>query len=295
MGVVKVAEFVSNIIEVFCKFFNIDTHDFGNFTEIAESISKFVDKVASKLKVVFGNDTPSNSRSKKWGPLRVTEKIKAKLDKFEQQSPIVNRTVSSFERLYNAVEKIDDDFETQKINTTQQRAVDGEDMKTEAQINFARIIQQNNESAFQEVQYIGRLFQHLETILSYGILLFKNEDEILNPLLDYVDECSRILEKYVSLHIIYKILCAKNYLSKLKVVFKDIVRLLENSKLKFNSPKEFLAEFNQNYPNLLYLVCESLVNDKFKKKIEFLPDGIENAINDAVDDALSKFKNKFKF
>ena len=42
---------------------------------------------------------------------------------------------------------------------------------------------------------LGHFFQHLETILTYGILLFSNEDAVLNPLLDEVDECTRILAK----------------------------------------------------------------------------------------------------
>lgn len=154
-------------------------------------------------------------------------------------------------------------------------------------------VDMSSQSAYEEVNKMGRIFQHLETILAYGILLFSNEDEILNPLLDHVDECTRILEKFASLHPVYKILCGTNYLSKIKVVIKKIVDLLDNSKLKFNSPKEFLTELRQRYPGLLYLLCESFLNDKLKKKLEFLPDSLENKLNDALDNTLSKFKRKF--
>jgi hypothetical protein len=127
------------------------------------------------------------------------------------------------------------------------------------------------------------------------VLLFKNEDQLLEPLLSLIDECTRILDKFNVLHPLYKIILGKNYLSKLKVIVKQIVTLLENSNLKLNSPSSFLKEFNKNYPNLLYVVCESFVNDKIKQKIEILPDPIEKLINNALDNTLSKFKNKFKF
>jgi hypothetical protein len=125
--------------------------------------------------------------------------------------------------------------------------------------------------------------------------MFKNEDEVLNPLLDQVDESTRILEKFAGLHPLYKILCGTNYLSKIKVIVKNIIRILEQSKLKINSPKDFLTEFRQRYPDLLYLLCESFLNDNLKKKLEFLPDPLENALNDALSGALNKFKNKLKF
>jgi hypothetical protein len=160
---------------------------------------------------------------------------------------------------------------------------------------MATQIADNNESAYEQITQIGRIFQHLETILSYGILIFNNEDEVLNPLLDNIDECTRMLEKFAALHPLYKVLCGTNYLSKLKVMVKNIMALLDNSKLKINSPKEFLTELRQRYPDLLYLLCESFLNDTLKKKLEFLPDPLENALNDALNGALNKFKNKFKF
>ena len=70
---------------------------------------------------------------------------------------------------------------------------------------------------------------------------------------------------------------------------------ISGSNLKINSPEEFINELRQKYPNLLYLVCESVLNDKLKKKLEFLPDGIENALNGAMDDALKKMKNNLPF
>ncbi|CAF0765942.1 unnamed protein product [Brachionus calyciflorus] len=298
LGVVKVADFVTQIIEIFCRFFNIDIRDTEKIQAISESIQDMVKSVSGVLKKIFGDSIPDMDRKKKWGPLSITERIRAKLSKFENQSQIVGRTVNSFEKFFNTVEKIDDNFEDLKINKNTSRAygsTDEDTDKIEARPLLATQIADKQLSAFEQVTAIGRLFQHLETILFYGVLLFKNEDEVLNPLLDNVDECTRILEKYAGLHPLYKILCGPNYLSKLKVIVKKIANLLESSKLKFNSPREFLAELKQRYPDLLYLLCESYLNDNLKQKLEFLPDPLENALNDAMNGALSKFKNKFKF
>lgn len=161
--------------------------------------------------------------------------------------------------------------------------------------NVSAQIESKEDNAFEEINKVARVFQHIETILSYGILAFKNEDEILNPLLDHVDECSRILEKFAALHPLYQVLLGKNYLSNLKVVLKKILNLLKQSKLKFNSPREFLSEVKKQYPDLVYVLCKDLLDDKLKKKLEFLPDSLEDALGGVIDGALDKFKDKFKF
>lgn len=297
LGVVKVAEFISQIIEVFCRFFNIDARDLEKVALLAESIQDIIENVSSFLKKIFGNNIPDFKRKSKWGPLSITQKIRTKLSKFENQSQIVERTINSFEKFFSSVEKIDDNFENLKFEKANSRAYSSneDDIKVESRPLLAAEIADKQMTAFEEVTTIGRIFQHLETILFYGVLLFKNEDEVLNPILDNIDECTRIIDKFSDLHPLYKILCGVNYLSKLKVLVKKIIDLLDETKLKFNSPKEFLTEFKQRYPDLLYLICESYINDHVKDKIEFLPDSIENALNDAMDSALSKFKNKFKF
>ncbi len=70
--------------------------------------------------------------------------------------------------------------------------------------------------------------------------------------------------------------------------------LIKNSKLLVNSPNEFLYELKAKYPNLIYLLCESYLNNELKNKLKFLPDSIENALNSQLNQTLSKFKDKFK-
>ena len=300
-GLVKVGEFIASIIEVFCRFINqIDPSKTEKITQISESIKDLIKRVAAPLKSQFSSSIPDAERSGKWEVLSITKKIHSKLSKFEEKSTIVGRTVTCFENFFKSVDKIDANFE----NKIRRRSVhvqsaspdeitDEDNMKVSvANAVFAQI-EENENRAFDEVKQIGRFFQHLETILSYGILLFKNEEELMNPLLDNVDECTRILEKYSALHPLYKVILGKNYLSKLNVFVKNIVNILDNTKLKMNSPKEFLVELKQKYPQLLFLLLDSLINDKIKNKLEFLPDPIENALNNALDGALNKFKDKF--
>ena len=249
LGVPKVAEFVAKIIEVFCKFFNIDISDTQKISTLSESIQDLVKNVQSALKGLFGDSIPDMGRKSKWGPLYITDRIKAKLSKFEKQSVVVERTIKSFDSFFKTVETIDDNFEQlQKTQVSQQRSAASEsDDPDNQKVETSPLLAQINEkqlSSMEHVTSIGHFFQHLETILSYGVLLFKNEDEILNPLLDHVDECTRILKTYSDLHPLYKILLGPNYLNKLKVETKKIIQLLDDSDLKVNSPREFLAEVN---------------------------------------------------
>ena len=127
------------------------------------------------------------------------------------------------------------------------------------------------------------MMQNIELILTYGILILKNEDDVLKPLSDYIDECTKILEKYSSLHPLYKLVCGSNYLSKLREFINKIVNLLKNSSLKLNSPQEFLQEIKQRYPELLRFLADDLIQDTFKKHIaDKLPDGVENLLDDAM-------------
>lgn len=136
--------------------------------------------------------------------------------------------------------------------------------------------------------------QNIELVLTYGILALKNEDDVLQPLSNSVDECTQILEKYSQLHPLYKLICGNNYLSKLRVLINKIVDLLKNSKLKLNSPQEFLDEIKQRYPELLRMLAEDLIQDKFKKHIsDKLPEGVEEVFDGAMKNIFDKLSSRF--
>lgn len=174
---------------------------------------------------------------------------------------------SSFDRLFGNVEKIDNHCQSQPQLS---RSSD------------------DRGSVMSHINLIGQFFQQLETVLSYGVLIFSNQVAVLNPVLDQIDEVSNILEKYMNLHILYKILCGPSYLSKLQNNLKKILNLFENSDLKMNSPQDFLNEVKDKYPDLLKLICETM-GDDLKQKLDSLPNNINNAFNGAFNGALNRF------
>ena len=96
---------------MFCRFFNIDLQETQKLAAIADSIQDMVRAISGTLKSIFGDTIPDVDRKRKWGPLAITERIRGKLSKFESKSPIVERTMNSFERFFSSVEKIDDNFQ----------------------------------------------------------------------------------------------------------------------------------------------------------------------------------------
>lgn len=208
----------------------------------------------------------------------MTKKINSKLSQFENKQPIVSRTVNSFESLFKSIKALDDDLE--KMTEKNQRAVAGSQQAQALTIHASQV---------EEVRKMGRFFQHLETIMSYGVLLFSNDAQLLTPILDHMDECTRILTKFNGLHIVYKLICGKNYLSKVKVQIKAIIKLLDDSDLKFNSPKEFIAEIKSTYPNLLYMLLKSVVDGHHSSSggglfgLISLPSGMQKAVEEALE------------
>ena len=267
IGIVKIVQFVVSVIEVFCKFFNLNIFDSNTLGTISKSVQDMIGGVGGAFASVFGNHIPQMRRSKKWGVLDVTSKISSATGKFESRSPIVGRMCSSFDRLFENVEKIDNHCQSQS--------------------QLSRSSDERG-SVLSHINLIGQFFQQLETVLSYGVLIFSNEEQVLNPVLDQIDNCSKILDKYLDLHILYKVLLGPSYLSKLQLIVKKILQLFENSRLKINSPQEFLNEVKDNYPELLKLICETM-GDELKDKLNSLPNNINNAFNGALNGALNKF------
>jgi hypothetical protein len=55
LGLAKVAEFITDILEVFCRFFNIDLADMANVTKVSESIQNIIRSVSAAMQPIFGN------------------------------------------------------------------------------------------------------------------------------------------------------------------------------------------------------------------------------------------------
>lgn len=169
-------------------------------------------------------------------------------------------------------------------------------MKSSLDLDVSRpdAVQLSAANTVKEVGLIARMMQNIELILTYGILILKNEDDVLQPLSNYIDECTQVLDKYSQLHPLYKLVCGGNYLSKLRVFVNKIVDLLKHSSLKLNSPQEFLSEIKQRYPDLLRFLADDLIQDTIKKHIgDKLPEGVENLLDDAVSNIFGKISSKF--
>lgn len=120
----KVAEFVLEIIEVFCKYFNIDLRDSEQLQALANSVQDIIQVASGTLKKLFGDILPSSERDKKWGKMGITKKIKEKLSEFDTGSPIVERTITSFERFFGTVEQIDDKYQDTKSKKVRSNPID---------------------------------------------------------------------------------------------------------------------------------------------------------------------------
>ena len=170
----------------------------------------------------------------------------------------------------------------------------GSDAPSDIDLTRSDAVELAASNTVKEVGLIGHMMQNIELILTYGILVLKNENDVLQPLSNYVDECTHILEKYSQLHPLYKLICGGNYLSKLRAFINKIVDLLKNSKLKLNSPEEFLTEIKDRYPDLLRMLADDIIQDQFKKHIaDKLPDGVENVLNGAMKNIFGKVSSKF--
>ncbi len=66
------------------------------------------------LKKTFGNVLPDVDRDEKWGPLKISDKIRAKLAMFDTGSAIIERSMNSFAKFFEAVKKVDDRYQTRQ-------------------------------------------------------------------------------------------------------------------------------------------------------------------------------------
>ncbi|UJR30238.1 hypothetical protein I4U23_017776 [Adineta vaga] len=303
LGIGRILDFLGQIIDVFCKFFHIDMSNIMDLQKIAETVRALIDQVGQQLSSLFGRlalTGDKRSTNDRFAPLEMTTKIHRKLSKFGTKAPVVEKALNSFERFYQAANKLDDNLIQKhgaQVAAQADAVVDSnEPMLASTNIDPSRsdAVEVSAANTVKEVGAIGHMMQNIELILTYGILALKNEDDVLQPLSNHIDECTQILEKFSSLHPLYKLICGTNYLSKLRVFINKIVDLLKNSKLKLNSPEEFFQEIKERYPELLRMLADDIIQDKIKKHItDKLPDGVDDLLDNAVKNIFGKFSSKF--
>ncbi|CAM4739720.1 unnamed protein product [Rotaria magnacalcarata] len=295
LGVGRVLDFLGQLIDVFCKFFKIDMANINDLQNIAQTVRALIDQVGQQFSSLFGRlavTGDKKSSDERFAPLEMTTKIHKKISKFGTKAPVVEKALTSFEHFYQAANKLDDNLiqkHGQKVAVQADATANSKEpalassKSADVDVTRSDAVQLAAENTVKEVGLIGNMMQNIELILTYGILALKNEDDVLRPLSNHVDECTQILEKYSQLHPLYKLICGGNYLSKLRVFINKIVDLLKNSKLKLNSPEEFLQEMKERYPELLRMLAEDIIQDKFKKHItDKLPDGVDDILDGAM-------------
>ena len=70
--------------------------------------------LSAVLKKTFGNVLPDVDRDEKWGPLKISDKIRAKLAMFDTGSAIIERSMNSFAKFFEAVKKVDDRYQARQ-------------------------------------------------------------------------------------------------------------------------------------------------------------------------------------
>lgn len=299
-NLIAIAEFMSKILEVFCFLSQVDI-DFETVESIANAIRDVALTVMKPMRAILS--LPGHGRKSKWSPLDFGDFIRIKLNKFEKKAPLVEHSMNTFVHLYGSIEQFEAGFERilAKHPGGEHEAVEGQNL-----LATSDIIKEQTKIVNQ-VDSMGRFFQHLETIMTYGVLLFSNEEETLGPILTELDTCCQILDNFNRLHVFYKIACGVKYLSKLSVAVGNIVGILQRSNLKFNTPQEFIAEFQKTYPNLLVLLVGSIVQDnlpripgfdKLPQNLPSLPQNLPSVppeVEKGAGQAINTFKKKFKF
>lgn len=119
-----------------------------------------------------------------------------------------------------------------------------------------------NVEMFMEVEKLGRLVQRLETVVCALAFSYKSEEHVLNPLSGHLDECTRIIEKYIRLNVVYKLVYGCAFLSKLKIVWTRIEATMDSSRLNIASKRELADEFRRVYPQLVYSIFDSFAATK---------------------------------
>jgi hypothetical protein len=331
-GLVSIAEFISDLIEVFCKYVNVDLNSSEEkLTPTFDMCVRTLEAVSKKFKIINTSYVEPTQRATSWGLLTLTEKILAKSEEFGPSGAPIRKLVHSYERFYKSMYRLNDDLEklAKPMASVKDERGLGEKTASRVEINYqlesekspskiqnlvshvvapagiklelataagtgmvvrydrSSNLAPENTEVFRQIERIGRLFQQLELLLSCLIFGYKNEEEIIYPLCGHIDECTRIIEKYIRLHIAYKLVYGPAFLSKLKVTFKRAEDLMETSKLRVDSTRVMANELKLKYPELLCFLYETFLNVKIKAKLESLPDPVESELEKALKKILS--------
>lgn len=155
----------------------------------------------------------------------------------------------------------------------------------------SRVALPHHVEVFIEIEKMARSIQKLESVTSVLVMTFMSEESIIYPLIGHLDECTRIIEKYIRLNVVYKLVYGCCFLSKLKAVYARIENLMETSRVELKSETELAAEFKRVYPELVYLLYDSFLMSKVRAQVHGAArrDGVENLVDQAVSSLSSSY------
>ena len=299
LGVDRIVAFVASIRHIFfaCSFNHIDIR---HLRSLFDTIINALTDLTDALRSLFGHRMPSSPTARltdtdnEWTILSMTASIRHRMAKLERHAPLVERLFSAFERLYAAVRRSVRPI----ISVSNESTITSSD--DTSRLLLDKDLHEREREALEQINDTARLMQSLETTVSYGILLFRNEEEILAPLASKCDECSVILETYAELHFVYKVTCGVHYLSSMRRVVSEIGDILLASKrLKLNTPHEFIDELKHTYPDLLLMIFDTVVmSETIRKGVkEILPPALNKIVDSdkLLDKAFGKIKGKIHF
>jgi hypothetical protein len=306
-NLVRIEEFVLNIIEVLCKYIQVDLKQMDKFilVDLINNFAVFFNKEFKKSDFYKPNFDLIR-RENKWSILKFTELIYINIELFDESRNVIERLIISFKRLFNSLEDFEKQFKStlEQINLLKKlpkliRFEDNKVMtipqKNEFILDSIRKTSYFNEfdnvnlqgsGIYQMIESIGKTLQKIEAFLIYTIIFTKNQEDILYPLSGHLDECSRILEKFCHLHILFKLTNGDSFLNKLNVIVKRIIDLFEssNSKLKL---KDFdsreAKEYMEYFSELIYTIGVTTL--QINDKIEF-EKVVLNLTNEFIDKKL---------
>jgi len=188
------------------------------------------------------------------GLLDISKELKIKIDSF-----LIQRIADSFQNCFKQIE-INQNYYVKYFE--RMSSIDT------IQIQIAN----NQTNHYITINETEKILKHIQRIVNFGFLVLKVDNfMMLNNLCQYLDECTNILNKFSTIHLLYKFLLGTNYLSRLRIILRKLFDLFKDLKLIDDEKLLILTEFKRVYPNLIYSTFVIYLNETFVNNMKFLP------------------------
>lgn len=253
-----VSDHIKDLGEFMCKYKIITLKETKFLSDISEIIIETASLIHDKIDEIEPNfDQPLTNRTSKSNLLTLTKKINKNLPKFEKKELVIRKIYFSFEQVNKSLAKVNQDLD----NISQKKPTD--------EINFRKTNISWIENIKKDLNFTQNFIEDLETIIFFLIFYFENHEGILYPLSHHLNEISRMLEKYLKYHIVFRTTYGNNYLNQIKSIVNQIIKLFEDDLAEIKSHTFVLNELRRRYLDMVFLEeIESLrKNDTTRPKL----------------------------